>query len=136
MAAIDVEPMLAKRSVYPHAMLTVIPRQQLFGAKIDEVDFIAGRQRVVLVDDELKVFREQRPGVEPFPFFADFGGNAELGFALLEKLRDFAGVAAQKTKLQPVEQPLDLVEMRNQQRQIDGMGQRDPERADFAAFEG
>jgi len=75
-------------------MLAVIPRQQLLGAKIAEFDFVARRQRVVLVDDELKVFREQRPGVEPFPFFADFGSNAELGLALFEKLRDFAGVAA------------------------------------------
>ena len=66
----------------------------------------------------------------------DFGGNAELGLALLQILGDLAGVAAQKAEFQPVEQPLDLVEMRNQQRQVDGMGQRDPERADFAALEG
>ena len=44
-------------------------------------------------------------------------------------------VAAQESELQAVELPFDLVEMRNQQRQVDGMGQRDPERADFAALE-
>src|SRR4051794_20643761 len=130
MAAIDIEPVLAKRSVHPRAMLAIVSRQQLLGAKIDEIDLVAGRQRMVLVDDELKVFGEQRPGVEPVPLLADLGGNAELGFTLPEILGDFAGVAAQKTKLQPVEQPLDLVEMRNQQRQVDGMSQRDPERAD------
>ena len=91
---------------------------------------------MVLVDDELKVFREQLAMFEPLPFFTDFGGNAELGFTLLEKLGDFAGVAAQKAKLQAVEQALDLVEMRNQERQIDGMGQRNPQRTDFAALEG
>jgi len=115
MATIHIKPMFAKRSVRPRRMLAVIPREQLLGAKIDEVDFIARRQRMVFVDDELKVFGEQRPGVEPVPLLADLGGNAELGFALLEKLGDFAGVAAQKAELQAVEQPLDLVEMRNQQ---------------------
>src|SRR4029450_12382298 len=44
--------------------------------------------------------------------------------------------AAHKSKLQAVEQPLDLVEMRNQERQVDGMGQRDPEGADVAALDG
>src|SRR6185295_7613618 len=112
---IDVEPVLAKRRVHPRAMLAIVSRQQLLGTKIDEIDLVAGRQRMVFVDDELKVFGEQRPGVEPVPLLADLGGNAELGFALLEKLCDFAGVAAQKAELQAVEQPLDLVEMRNQQ---------------------
>jgi hypothetical protein len=69
----------------------------------------ATRQRVVLVDDELKVFREQRPGIEPIPFLADLGGNAEFGLALLEKFSHFVCVAAQEAKLQPVEHPLDLV---------------------------
>src|SRR5207244_1830500 len=136
MAAIDIEPVLAERSVHPRAMLAIVSRQQLLGAKIDEVDFVAGRQRMVLVDDKLKVFREQRPGVEPLPILADLGGNAELGFAPLVKLGDLAGVAAQKSELQAIEHPLDLVEMRNQQRQVDGMGQRNPECADFAALEG
>jgi len=103
---------------------------------VEMIDFVAGRQWMVLVDDELKVFREQRPGVEPVPLLADFGGDAEFGFALLEKLGDFPAVATQEAELQAIEQPLDLVEMRNQQRQVDGMGQRNPERADFAALEG
>ena len=68
------------------------------------------------VDDELEVFGEQRPGIEPVPVFADFGGNAEFGFALLQVFTDLAGVAAQEAEFQPVELPLDLVEMRNQQR--------------------
>jgi len=71
-------------SCYPFAVLTVIPRQQLFSAQIAEVDFVARCQRMVLVDDELKVFREQRPGVESLPLLADLGGNAELGFTPLE----------------------------------------------------
>ena len=54
----------------------------------------------------------------------------------LRNSADLPAVAAQEAELQAVEQPLDLVEMRNQQRQVDGMGQRDPERADFAALEG
>ena len=66
------------------------------------------------VDDELEVFGEQRPGIEPVPVFADFGGNAEFGLALLQVFADLACVAAQETEFQPVELPLDLVEMRNQ----------------------
>ncbi len=31
------------------------------------------------------------------------GGNAEFGFALLQKFADLAGVAAQETEFQPVE---------------------------------
>ena len=45
-------------------------------------------------------------------------------------------VAAQEAEFQPVELPLDLVEIGDQQRQVDGMSQRDPERTDLAAPEG
>ena len=135
MAAIDVEPVFAKRGLHPLGVLAIVPRQQLLGAKILEVDLLARRQRMLPVDDELKVLGEQRPGVEPVPFLADFGGDAEFGFAFLEEFADLAGVAAQETEFQPVELPLDLVEMRNQKRQVDRMGQRDPQRADFAALE-
>ena len=88
----------------------------MFGAQIAEIDLVLRRQRMLAVDDELEVFGEQRPGVEPVPLLADLGGNAEFGFALLEKLGDFAAVAAQEAKLQAIEHPLDLVEMRNQKR--------------------
>src|ERR1700756_2995796 len=91
---------------------------------------------MAIVDDELKAFGEQRPGIEPVPLFADFSGNAEFGFALLEKFPDFPAVAAQEAKLQAVEQPFDLVEVRNQERKVNGMGKRDPERTDFTALEG
>ncbi len=71
-------------------------------------------QRMPLADDELEVFGEQRPGVEPVPLRADLGCNAEFGLALLQIFADLAGVAAQEAKFEPVELPLDLVEMRNQ----------------------
>ena len=45
-------------------------------------------------------------------------------------------VAAQEPEFQPVELPFDLVEIGNQERQIDGMAERNPERPDFAALEG
>ena len=89
-----------------------------------------------LLTTSSKAFGEQRPGIEPVPVLADFGGDAEFGFALLQEFADLVAVAAQETEFQPVELPLDLVEMRNQQRQVDRMGKRDPERADFAALEG
>ena len=73
--------------------------------------------------------------VEAVPILVDFGGDAEFGFALLQEFADFAARAAQESEFQPVEQPLDLVEMRNQQRQVDRMGERNPERADLAALE-
>ena len=91
---------------------------------------------MLLIDDEIESLGEQRPDIEPIPILADLGGDAEFGLTLLQKLADFVGVAAQKAKFQPVELPFDLVEMGNQQRQVDGMGQRDPQRADFAALEG
>ena len=71
-------------------------------------------ERMPPVDDELEIFGEQRPGIEPVPVFADFGGDAEFGLALLQIFADLAGVAAQEAEFQPVELPLDLVEMRNQ----------------------
>src|SRR5882724_10128879 len=117
-------------------MFAVISRQQLLGPKVADLDGVAAGQRMPLVDDELKILGEQWPGIEPVPVLADFGGNAEFGFALLQILADFAGVAAQEAEFQPVELPLDLVEMRNQEREIDRMGQCDPERTDFAALEG
>src|ERR1043165_201990 len=87
------------------------------------------------VEDELKALGKQRPGIEAVPVLAEFRGNGELGFALLEEIGDLFAAAAPKTELQPVEQPADLLEMRDQQRQVDRMAERDSERADFAAFE-
>ena len=90
---------------------------------------------MAIVDDELKAFGEKRPGIEPVPLLANFCGNAEFGFALLEKFPDFPAVAAQETELQAVEQPLNLVEKRYQERQVNGMGKSNPERANFTALE-
>jgi hypothetical protein len=39
---------------------------------------------MALVDDELKAFGEQRPGIEPVPFLANLSGNPQLGLSLLE----------------------------------------------------
>src|SRR5712672_2945775 len=100
-------------------MLAVVARQQLLGSEIADVDGVAARQRVTPVDDELKVFGEQRPGIKPVPVFADFGGNAKFGLALLQVFADLPGIAAQEAEFQPVELPLDLVEMRNQKREVD-----------------
>ena len=72
-------------------MFAVVSRQQLFCPEVADFDGVAAGQRMALVDDELKTFGEQRPGVEPVPLLADFGGNAELGLALLQKLGDLAG---------------------------------------------
>ena len=90
---------------------------------------------VVGVDDELKVFRKQRPGVEPLPVRVQLRRDRKFSLAILEHFADFAAVAAEKAKFQPIELPLDLVEEGDQQRQIDRVGERDPQRADFAAFE-
>src|SRR5258708_38882517 len=102
-------------------MLAVVARQQLLGPEIADVDGVAAGQRIPPVDDELEVFGEQRPGIEPVPVVADFGGDAEFGLALLQVLADLARVAAQEAGFQPVELPLDLVEMWNQKREIDRM---------------
>src|SRR5712671_772441 len=115
MTMIDIDAMAAKRRAQPLGVLAIISRQQLFAAQILKRDILPLRQRMALVDDELKTFGEQRPGIEPVPLLANFCGNAEFGFALLEKFPDFPAVAAQETELQAVEQPFDLVEMRNQE---------------------
>src|SRR5467141_3551919 len=135
MAVIHVDAVVAKRCAQPLRMLAKISQEQLLRLQILEGDIFTVGQRMTLVDDELEAFGEQRPGIEPVPFFADFSGNSELGFALLEKFSDFPGAAAQEAKFKPVEQPLDLVEIGDQQRQVDGMGEGDPERPDFAALE-
>src|SRR6266576_5821597 len=135
MAMVHVDAVVAKRRTQQLRMLAEISRQQLLRLQILEGDIFTVRQRMTLADDELEAFGEQRPGIEPVPFFADFGGDAELGFTLLEKFSDFPGAAAQEAKFKPVEQPLDLVEIRDQQRQVDGMGEGDPERPGFAALE-
>src|SRR4051794_12656085 len=135
MAAIDVDAVFPKRRAQPLGMFAKISREQLLRLKILETDVLTVRQRMVLVDDELEAFGEQRPSIEPVPFFADLSGNAEFGLAVLEIFPDFPAVAAQEAKLQAIEQPLDLIEIGDQQCQIDGMGQRDPECPDFAALE-
>ncbi len=76
-----------------------------------------------VANDEIEALGEQRPGVEPVPGLVDLGGDAELGFALLEELADLAAGPAQEAEFEPVELPPDLVEMRNEQRQVDRMRQ-------------
>ena len=135
-AAIDRNAMLAERSAQPIRMFAVISRQPLLGAEIIEADCVALRQRMPPVDDEIEILGEQRPGVEPIPIAAEFCGDAEFGLTLLQILADLVGVAAQESKFEPVELAFDLVEIRNQDRHVDGMAERDPQRSDFAAFEG
>src|SRR5260370_6666881 len=136
MAVVHVNAVAAKRRTQPFRMLAIGSREQLLRLQILEGDTFTVRQRMAVVDDELKAFGEQRPGIEPVPLFTNLGGNAEFGFALLEKFPDFPAVAAQEAEFQTVEQPLDLVEMRNQQRQVDGMGKGNPERTNLAALKG
>src|SRR4051794_20855676 len=117
-------------------MLAVAPRQPLLGPQIVESDAAAARQRMVRVDDQIKILGEQWPGIQPVPVTAEFSGDAEFGFAFLQVFADLLAAAAQKAKFQPVELPLDMLKMRNQKRQIDRMGERNPKCADLAALEG
>src|SRR5690348_4499168 len=117
-------------------MFAIAARQQLFTAQILESDIVAARQRMLAAENKLETFGEERPDVEPVPVAAEFGGNAEFGFAVLEVLADLAAVAAQEAEFEPVELPLDLVEIGDQQRQIDRVRQCDAERTDFATLEG
>ena len=95
-AAVDVDAVLAQQIVQPAGMFAVAARQQLLVSQILETDSVALRQRMPLVDDELKIFGEQRPGIEPVPVLADFGGDAEFGFALLQKFADLRLVPRRK----------------------------------------
>src|SRR5712691_10196151 len=116
-------------------MFAIATRQQLLVSQIIEADAVAAGQRMLAVDDHLKSFGKQRPDVEPVPVAAEFGRDAELRFAVLEKFTDLLAVAAQEAEFQPVELPLDLVEIGNEQRQIDRMRQRNAKRADVAALQ-
>src|SRR5260370_42042604 len=118
MAVVHVNAVAAKRRTQPFRMLAIGSREQLLRLQILEGDTFTVRQRMAVVDDELKAFGEQRPGIEPVPLFTNLGGNAELGFASLEKLSNFPAIAAQKVEFQAVEKPLYLVEIRNQTRQV------------------
>ena len=111
MTAVDIDAVLAQRIVEAARMFAIVARQQLFVAQILETNPVAARQRVPLVDDEVEVFGEQRPGIEAVPVLADLGGDAELGFAFFQEFTDLVAGAAQKSKLEPVELSLDLVEM-------------------------
>ena len=95
-AALDVEPVFAQRSIHPVRMFAVVSRQQLLGPEIADVDGVAAGQGMPLVDDELEVFGEQRPGIEPVPVLADFGGDAEFGLALLQIFADLAALPRRK----------------------------------------
>ena len=116
-------------------MLAEGPTQQLLRAQIVQFDAAAAGQPMSVANDELEALGEQRPGVEPVPGLVDLGGDAELGFSLLEEIGDLAARPAQEAQFEPVELPPDLVEVRNQQCQVDRMCQRDAQRADFTAPE-
>jgi hypothetical protein len=86
--------------------------------------------------DEQKILCKQWPGIEPLPTRINLGGDSEFGVTLLEEFTHLTTVAAEKPEFQPVELPLDLIEEGDQQRQIDRMGERDPQCAHLAALEG
>ena len=65
MTAIDVEAMLAKRIAEADRVLAIIPRQQLFGAQVVDVDAGLAGQAMSLADHELEIFSEERPRVTP-----------------------------------------------------------------------
>src|SRR5689334_24119233 len=94
-AAIDIEPMLAQRTVDPLGMLTIAARQQLLVSEILEPDIIPARQRMPSAHGEFKSFGEQRPDVEALPVAAELGRDAEFGFAVLELFADLPGITAQ-----------------------------------------
>src|SRR5436190_7950917 len=116
-------------------MFAIASRQQLLVSQIVEADAVAAGQRMLPIDDDLESLGEQRPDVEPVPVAAEFGRDAELRLAVLEKFTDLLAVAAQEAEFQAVELPLDLLEIGNEQRQIDRMRQRNAERADVAALQ-
>src|SRR5207244_1381357 len=93
------------------------------------------RKRMPLVDDELKALGEQRPTVQPVPILVHFDGDAEFGIALFQIFADLFAVAAQQLELKRTKQPLQLLEMRDQQSQVDSVCDRNPERADLATLE-
>src|SRR5260370_39863886 len=105
MAVVHVDAVAAKRRAHTFRMLAIGPREQLLRLQILEGDTFTVRQRMAVVDDELKAFGEQRPGIEPVPLFTNLSGNAEFGFALLEKFSDFPTVAEQRAEFQTIEHP-------------------------------
>src|SRR2546429_5057524 len=116
-------------------MLAEASRQQLLGTQIFELYVVVACQPMLLVDDELKILGKERPGVQPRPILIDLGGDAEFGFPLLQEFPDLSAGAAQKPEFKTVELSLDLLEVRNQQRQVYRVGKCNSERADFAALE-
>src|SRR6266567_1460127 len=93
------------------------------------------RQRMSFVNDELKALGEQRPTVQPVPILVHFNGDTEFGLALFQIFADLFAVAAQQLELKRIKQPLQLLEMRDQQSQVDRVCDRNPERTDLAALE-
>ncbi|MGY4435470.1 hypothetical protein ACVWWO_007947 [Bradyrhizobium sp. F1.13.1] len=116
-------------------MLAKRPAQQLLRAQIVQFDAAAACEPVSVADHKLEALGEQRPDIEPLPGLVDVGGNPELGLALLQQVGHFTTRAAQEAEFEPVELPFDLVEMRDEERKIDRMRQRDAKRADLAAAE-
>src|SRR5262245_17759962 len=128
--------MLAKRGAEAISVFAVIPRQPLLRLQILESDLVPSRQPVILAQDQPKILGKQRPAIKPLPALVELGGDAEFSLALLEHLGDLAAIAAQEPQFQAVELALDLIEERNEQRQVDRVRERDPQGADLTALEG
>ena len=125
MAAFDVEAVLAQRVADALRMLAIISRQQLFGPQIVEFDAGLPGQPVLPADDEPESSvnsGQLSSRSHPSSSSAAMPSSASPFFSISANSR----VAAQELEFEPVELTLDLVEERNQQRNVDGMGQRDP----------
>src|SRR5262249_62104828 len=88
------------------------------------------------IHHELEILGEQRPGVEAFPFVAEFCADAELGVAALEKAEHFGAVAAIELELKSLEQFAELDYVRHHQRRVDGLRQSKTKRSDLSALDG
>ncbi len=96
----------------------------------------ASGQDMRVMHQELKVLGEERPAIEPLPLVADLGGETELDVAALEIIEHLGAVAAHDLQLEAFEQFAELDHVRRDQRRIDGVRHREPERADFALLDG
>src|SRR5260370_37318712 len=136
MAVVHVNAVAAKRRTQPFRMLAIGSREQLLRLQILEGDTFTVRQRMAVVDDELKAFGEQRPGIQPVPLFTNLSGNAEFGLALLQKFPNFPAVAAQELAIQAVSKPDGRVETPNKQRAAQRPRKGQPGGADARSLAG
>jgi hypothetical protein len=107
---IHVHAVFAQGGIQPRGAFAIATRQQLLRVQIVDFNAMVSGEPVVGVDDELKVFRKQRPSVEPLPVRVQLCRDPEFSLPVFEHFADFAAVAAKKAKFQPIELPLDLIE--------------------------